>query len=169
MLYHMPHFDANYDQISITATTIWLMLEEVFWVSVVFSNILFLAIRSCTRHKIQLDKVPQRLQLPGVDTIVAIKDVAGDFNSHSIPLFMSWAVIFDSWYYPILVIRFANLISVILITILIFVSWKKGGPAWWGPISHKVFFVLLLVDYLVIPLIVILTTIIYFATNENYI
>ncbi len=61
MLYHMPHFDANYDQISITATTIWLMLEEVFWVSVVFSNILFLAIRSCTRHKIQLDKVPQRL------------------------------------------------------------------------------------------------------------
>ena len=81
---------------------------------------------------------------------------------------MSWAVIFDSWTYPILVIRFANLISVILITILIFVSWKKGGPAWWGPISHKVFFVLLLVDYLVIPLIVILTTIIYFAINENY-
>lgn len=136
--------------------------------SVVFSNIFFLAIRSFTRHKIQLDKVPQRLQLPGVDTIVAIKDVASDFNSHFIPLFMSWGVIINQWVYPILIIRIANVISAILITILIFVSWKKGGPTWWTPISHKVFFVLLIVDYLVIPLIVLLTTLIYFSTYISY-
>jgi hypothetical protein len=36
------------------------------------SNILFIALRTQIRHKIQLDRVPEKKQLPDIDTIIAI-------------------------------------------------------------------------------------------------
>ena len=46
----------------------------------------------------------------------------------------------------------SNIISIFCITFLIFVHWKKG-PAWWLRVSDKVFFLLLLTNYILLPLI----------------
>lgn len=52
------------------------------------SNIVFIAIRSCVRHKLQLDLIDEKKQLPNVDTIIAISEVANAFNAQFVP----WAV-----------------------------------------------------------------------------
>ena len=50
------------------------------------SNIVFIAIRSCVRHKLQLDLIDEKKQLPNVDTIIAISEVANAFNAQFVPL-----------------------------------------------------------------------------------
>jgi len=49
------------------------------------------------------------------------------------------------------IILASNFISLFCITFLIFVPWKKG-PAWYIKISHVIFYVLLLTNYLIIPI-----------------
>lgn len=61
------------------------------------------------------------------------------------------------------VILLSNIISAGCITFLIFVHWKKG-PAWWLKISHKVFFILLLINYIIVPGINILISTFYIVT-----
>lgn len=59
----------------------------------------------------------------------------------------------------------SNFISVVCITFLIFVHWKKG-PAWWLKISDKVFFFFLLMNYIIIPTVNNIATI-YFILDPN--
>ena len=54
-------------------------------------------------------------------------------------------------YWTLKMILLSNMASVFCITFLVFVSWKKG-PQWWTNISHYVFFILLLLNYILIPL-----------------
>ena len=57
-------------------------------------------------------------------------------------------------------ILLSNIIAAICITFLIFVHWKKG-PEWWLKISYIVFFALLLINYVILPLINIAISIYY--------
>ncbi len=49
------------------------------------------------------------------------------------------------------IIFLSNLISLISITYLIFIPWKKG-PAWYLKISHIIVYILLITNYLIIPI-----------------
>jgi small-conductance mechanosensitive channel len=53
------------------------------------------------------------------------------------------------------IILISNILSACCITFLIFVSWKKG-PEWWLNISPYFFFVALIINYLLLPIINIL-------------
>jgi len=48
------------------------------------------------------------------------------------------------------IIFVSNIISLICITYLIFIPWKKG-PSWYIKISHIIVYVLLITNYLIIP------------------
>jgi len=129
------------------------------FVGTLISNILFIALRTQIRHKIQLDRVPEKKQLPDIDTIIAIQEVANAFGAQMIPLVVGLYIYCQPnntnhppLYWELKMILFSNLLSAICITYLIFVPWKKG-PAWYLKHSHKVFFVLLVTNYLVLPII----------------
>ena len=49
------------------------------------------------------------------------------------------------------IIILSTLISLISITYLIFIPWKKG-PAWYLKISHVIVYILLITNYLIIPI-----------------
>lgn len=136
---------------------IWLELEWMIFSATLISNVVFIMVRSCVRHKIQLDQVPERKQLPNVDTIIAIKEVVDAFCAQLVPFFVSMLIFFQpngtntgQLFWQLELILVSNLLSVAAISFLVFVHWKKG-PRWWKAISHKVFTVLLLTNYIFIP------------------
>lgn len=49
------------------------------------------------------------------------------------------------------IILASNIISLLCITYLIFIPWKKG-PAWYLKISHIIVYILLITNYLIIPI-----------------
>ena len=58
---------------------IWFEVEWGVFIGTLVSYMLFIAMRTQVRHKIQLDRVPEEKQLPGIDTIIAINEVANAF------------------------------------------------------------------------------------------
>jgi len=64
------------------------------------------------------------------------------------------------------IILTSNLISLASITFVIFVPWKKG-PVWYTKVSHVIFHMLLLTNYLIIPLIN-LGLAFFFIVDPNY-
>lgn len=60
---------------------LWLIIEQLVFISTLVSNMLFIGIRSCVRHKLQLDIIDEKRQLPNVDTIIAVSEVANAFNA----------------------------------------------------------------------------------------
>lgn len=74
---------------NVSGIYIWLEIEWGVFLGTLLSNALFLALRSCFRHKIQMDIIPEKKQLPNVDTIMAIVEVANAFNAQCIPLVVS--------------------------------------------------------------------------------
>ncbi len=57
----------------------------------------------------------------------------------------------------------SNAISAPSITILVFIHWKKG-PEWWLKISYKIYFVLLVTIFVILPLINEVLAVILFIT-----
>ena len=159
LLYVFPETNAiKFAPENVIGCFIWIELEWMIFLAVILSNIFFILIRTMITHKIQLDQVPVRKQLPDVDTIVAIKEVADEFAAQYVPFIVSILIFFQpngtntgQLYWTLKMILLSNMASVVCITFLVFVSWKKG-PAWWTKISHYVFFILLLLNYIIIPL-----------------
>jgi hypothetical protein len=60
---------------------LWLVIEQLVFMSTLISNVVFLLIRSQVRHKLQLDAIDEKKQLPNVDTIIAISEVANAFHA----------------------------------------------------------------------------------------
>lgn len=60
----------------------------------------------------------------------------------------------------------SNYLSLAAITYLIFVPWKKG-PEWYLKVSPKIFFSLVYVNYIILPVINI-AVMIYFTVNPKY-
>lgn len=134
----------------------WLEIEWLVFGGTLIANILFLAIRCLVTHKIQFDQLPERKQLPNVDTIFAIIDVSNAFTGQVVPLFVGfwlnrlYVIHSKAFNWALVVILFSNIISVFCITVMVFVSYKTG-PEWWLKISLKVFKILVWVNYIVVP------------------
>lgn len=150
-----------------TGCLVWLMIEYTAFLSIIISNVMFLFFRTVLHHKIQLDKVPERKQLPAVDTIVAIKEVSNSFNAMFIPASMSTLLLFvndnliQSVLFPLLAaIYFSNVLGGICIFTMIFVHWKKGAP-WWTRISPVLYVCLLYFSFVIMPGIVLVISMIY--------
>ena len=73
------------DSLSLAASFMWFQVELGVFFGLLLSNAFFLAIRSCVRHTLQLDDIPDRKKLPNVDTIIAIVEVANAFNAQMVP------------------------------------------------------------------------------------
>jgi hypothetical protein len=69
------------DSTQIRSAFLWLEIEQLVFMSTLFSNVVFLLIRSQVRHKLQLDAIDEKKQLPNVDTIIAISEVANAFHA----------------------------------------------------------------------------------------
>jgi len=77
------------------AATTWIRIELAAWLSIVFSNIAFLAVRYCFKHKIDMDLfIDERMKLPSVDTLVALAAIANKFHNDFVP---SMVTIFLVW------------------------------------------------------------------------
>jgi len=78
-----PYNSTNLDM---GAVITWLRIEILVWFSIIFSNIAFLALRSCFKHKIDIDLLmDDRVKLPTIDTLVALTTVANTFHSDLVP------------------------------------------------------------------------------------
>lgn len=65
----------------VSAVFLFLEVEWAVFLGTLGSNVVFIALRTCFHHKIQLDVIPERKQLPGVDTIIAIQEVSNAFGA----------------------------------------------------------------------------------------
>ena len=79
--YHYPLEPPQQDTLQMKSSYLWLIIEQLVFIGTLMSNIFFIAIRSCVRHKLQLDKIDERRQLPNIDTIIAISEVANAWNA----------------------------------------------------------------------------------------
>jgi hypothetical protein len=64
-------------------------VEWTVFLGTIVSNMIFLLFRTFIRHKIQLDRIPERKQLPNVDTIISIMEVSNAFGAQLTPLLVS--------------------------------------------------------------------------------
>jgi len=72
VLYPRPMLWEGPTHLSLAATFMWFQVETGVFIGLLVSNAIFLAVRACIRHKLQLDDIPERKKLPNVDTIIAI-------------------------------------------------------------------------------------------------
>lgn len=79
--YHFPQDSGQGTSNSVLSSYVWLAIEQLVFVSLIISNMVFLCLRSQVRHKLQLDLLDEKKQLPNVDTIVAISEVVQAFNA----------------------------------------------------------------------------------------
>ena len=77
-LFYTP---VNAESLQLRSAFLWLEVEQLVFMSTLFSNVVFLLIRSQVRHKLQLDAIDEKKQLPNVDTIIAISEVANAFHA----------------------------------------------------------------------------------------
>ena len=70
--YHYPLSPGQINTLTMQASYLWLIIEQLVFISMILSNMLFIAIRSCTRHKLMLDHKDDKRQLPNIDTVIAI-------------------------------------------------------------------------------------------------
>lgn len=151
-----------WDRTDIAGVFLWLEVQWCVFVGTIISNTFFIAIRTCVHHKIKMDFVDEIKQLPGTDTIIAISEVANMFNAQAIPTIVS-IILFcqhnltgrthSPVFWLLFLILLSNLISLFMVTWVIFIDWKKG-PEWWTrSISFKVFKSFLIFIYLSVPII----------------
>jgi len=138
---------------------LWLEVEWLVFLGTLLSNALFIAVRSCVRHKITLVTVPERKKIPNIDTIMAIVDVTNTFNAQIIPLIVSCFLYFQrngknesNVSFQLTQILFSNWISAICVTFVVFVHWKKG-PEWWtkNDRSYKIWRVMIFLNFFLLP------------------
>jgi len=67
----------------------WLLIEQINAGSLVFANILFLFLRSCMSHKIELNSEQKESELPSSDTCLALKSLMQQANSQFIPFLVA--------------------------------------------------------------------------------
>ena len=72
---------------------------------------------------------------------------------------MSFDIIWEIWW-----IKWASIFQLLTITTLIFLS-PKTGPEWWVSRAPKIFYVLLIMDYIVFPISILFAIIFYFSAT----
>jgi len=86
----------NCPNLDCAAVTTWIRIELLAWLSIVVSNITFLAVRFCFKHKIDMDLfISERTKLPSIDTLTALTIIANKFHNDFVPsivtIFLVWA------------------------------------------------------------------------------
>ncbi len=81
IFYPYPLSDKSLDNTQMKASYLWLIIEQLVFISTLVSNVVFIMIRSCIRNKLQLDMIDEKRQLPNVDTIISISEVANAWNA----------------------------------------------------------------------------------------
>jgi len=79
----------NWKDPVLSATYVWFEIEWGIFLGTVISTTLFLLLRSCTHHKLQLDEIPVKKQLPDIDTVIAIKNLSDEFVYDWVPFLIS--------------------------------------------------------------------------------
>jgi len=82
-------YPTHWEDPVLSATYVWFEIEWGIFIGNIISNSLFLLIRSLTHHKLQLDQIPVKKQLPEIDTIIAIKVNADAFGAALVPFLIS--------------------------------------------------------------------------------
>lgn len=151
---------------------LWLVIEQLVFISLLISNMCYIGIRSCSRNKLKLDMTDVRKQLPNVDTVIATTEVVNAFNAQFVPfavntyLYLAPTGDKGGLGLQLTMIYISNTLSLIAIIYLIFVPWKKG-PEWYLKISPIVFKTMLYLNYTILPIINIGLTI-FFTLNPKY-
>ena len=87
-----PYNSTNLDM---GAVITWLRVEILVWFCIIISNMTFLAVRSCFKHKIDIDLLmDDRMKLPTIDTLVALTTVANTFHSDLVPALVTTVLYF---------------------------------------------------------------------------
>lgn len=88
-VFYMPKYDTVVS-LDTCAVLMWFHIELVFWAGIIGSNMLFLALRSCTKHKILMDGyIDETEKLAQIDTIVATKRICDSFHTEVVPWIVS--------------------------------------------------------------------------------
>jgi hypothetical protein len=151
---------------------IWLEIEQLVFLATLMSNVFFLLFRTCIRHKLNLSMIDERRQLPNIDTLMAVKDVANAFHAQFVPLFVNTVLMItptgdnSGLQDQLRIIMICNWISLACIFFLIFVPWKKG-PAAYQVVSPYIFYIVMFTNYVLIPVGNIVLSA-YFTLNPNY-
>jgi hypothetical protein len=127
------------------------MIEISNVTGLVITNIAFLMLRSCLRHKLTFDYSNGKDQLPNTETVAALKPLINSFNSVWIPWFVAITVdtYWRTWFMRS--IYAVASINAFFSTILIFVHWQKG-PQWYTRISPYFFYGMTMFAYLISPI-----------------
>lgn len=161
---------------SISALVCWFVTELVFYFGVIVSNMLFILIRTFLKNKIQLDsKIDEKEKLPQIDTISALNEIATAWHTQFVPLIVS---LYLNFFLPkdlfelksinlvMWVILICNCLTAVIIFFLIFVSWKTG-PAWWVAISPKLYVLMTISCYIIMPTGVMILSLYYFIADYD--
>jgi hypothetical protein len=140
----------------------WLQIELVSVCSLVFSNVCFLTLRACIRHKVDNSSEKKILYayFEGGDSIIAIKKHLQMFNSQWVPFLVACLVWTPDFVgvWQIECLRVTTSCAGLLQTLLTFVHWKKGPLRWqlYAPILFQAIYI---INYLVLPTINVVTSI----------
>lgn len=105
------------------STEMWIMIEIANVTGLVITNIAFLMLRSCARHKVTFDNSSGKDELPNTETVIALKPLINSFNSVWIPFLVAVSVK-TYWYTWFMRSIYAvATINALFSTILIFVHW----------------------------------------------
>jgi hypothetical protein len=156
--YHYPLEEGQIDTLQMKSSYLWLIIEQLVFIGTLVSNMMFIAIRSCVRHKLNLNMIEERKQLPNIDTIIAISEVANAWNAQFVP----WAVNNFLSFSPttrnekgdlavqLQIILASNYLSLAAIGFMVFVPWKKG-PEWYLKVSPYIYKTMIYLNYVILP------------------
>ena len=85
----MNLYPSDISDVHTLASFVWFVIEQLVFISLIVSNMLFLGIRSCFTHKLRLSAIDEKRQLPTVDTLIAISELANAFNAQFTPWFVN--------------------------------------------------------------------------------
>lgn len=71
----------------------WMHIEIFYNLAIVISNMIFMAVRACLKHKVEVDRsIDEKKKLPFIDTLAALTHVTGAWNTEMVPLTLSNAL-----------------------------------------------------------------------------
>jgi len=79
--YHYPLKLGQINTLSMQSSYLWLVIEQLVFISLLLSNIVYVCIRCFCRNKLQLDMKDPMRQLPNQDTVIATAEVVNAFNA----------------------------------------------------------------------------------------
>lgn len=172
----MNLYPSDISDVHTLASFVWFVIEQLVFISLIVSNMLFLGIRSCFTHKLRLSAIDEKRQLPTVDTLIAISELANAFNAQFTPWFVNNYLNLTNLNQDdgsgdigpqLQIILISNYVSFAAILFLIFCPWKTG-PSCYLRFSHYLFFAMVWLNYLLLPLMNIGVTA-YYSASPQYV